>query len=138
MTKAWFVAIFITYTPILLGKPPLDPKTLKQVQEVTNLSPKDVEGFKNQYMPMFKELKFEKTTAQGKTGVQVSGIKDKSILHTLGLRDKDILVGINSKGVDQHSALLQLVSQIKQEKGFQLNVIRDQKPVSVKIVFPGG
>jgi len=67
-------------------------------------------------------------------GLTANGIG--AIAGSLGFRDGDVITAVNGMRITSEAQILELVNRFKNTKRFQVNVLRDGKPVTVPITLP--
>ena len=101
-----------------------------KLQELKNNIPLDKSKLLKlgqEMLQLAQSVKFKKVATSSKhQGVQVTGIPSGSILEAIGLRNEDIIIGINDITFDQASQASEIYKKLQQGKNFSLKVQRGQ------------
>jgi type II secretory pathway component PulC len=81
---------------------------------------------------MMKDVRIRPYFALGKTaGIQVDRIRKGSIIERLGLKDKDVIKGINGFGLMTPTRIFEAYRKYKKENILELQLIRDGETVEL-------
>lgn len=77
---------------------------------------------------LFNQIRVVPHVQDGKTdGFKVFAIRPGSIFESIGLKNGDILQGINGVSLDSPEKALQLYQQLQNEKSFSVNLLRNNR-----------
>jgi general secretion pathway protein C len=64
-------------------------------------------------------------------GVRIDRIRDESIIRKMGLRDGDIIKGVNGFGLHSPTKVFEAYRRYKNDSLIQLQLIRDEEPITL-------
>lgn len=81
---------------------------------------------------VMKEARIRPYFAIGKAaGVRIDRIKDGSIIKDMGLKDGDIIKGINGFGLMSPARIFEAYRKYKNDQLIQVQILRDERPVTL-------
>jgi len=64
-------------------------------------------------------------------GMQVTGIPEKSIITTTGIKNQDIVKSVNNQKIDSYQKALQVFSKVKNQSQVEVSLLRDGQPLNL-------
>lgn len=81
---------------------------------------------------IMKEARIRPYFALGKAaGIQVDRIKDESVIRKMGLKDGDVVKGVNGFGLMTPTRLFEAYRKYKRESQIEVQVLREESPITL-------
>jgi type II secretion system protein C len=98
------------------------------------LNRSDVEANLQDPEQSIKSVRFYPYRRRGETvGIRISGIKSKSYLRKLGLRNGDVIQGVNDQPINEKSQALEMIGGLAQGGRFTIQTLRRGRPQEIQI-----
>ena len=120
-----------------MANSPMDQKKIKQLTETYNL--------KKQSLTPQDQMKLMQAVsaielvpidpAKGKFGIKIKKVSAIPNMDKMGLKDNDIIVGIDGVGLDHSAASMKLFEKIKKQKDFLIKVRRGKTVQEIKVSY---
>ena len=130
-----FIGFFLS-SPCF-GNSPIDQKKVEALKQTYQLK-KEALSQQDQMKLMQAMSAIELVPidpAKGKFGIKIKKVSAVPRLDKMGLKDKDIIVGIDGVDLDMSAAGMKLFEKIKKQKDFLLKVRRGKTIQEIKVSY---
>lgn len=108
-------------------RPPMAPKSYQ-------LSRSDVETYLQDPAQSIKRVRFYPYKRRGETaGIRISGVRSKSLLRKLGLRNGDVIQRINDQPINDKSQVLEMIDGLARGGRFTIQTLRRGRPQEIRL-----
>jgi general secretion pathway protein C len=106
-------------------RPPADKQRAPYAPKSYQLSRSDVEAYLQDPEESIKRVRFYPYRRRGETvGIRISGIRSKSYLRKLGLRNGDVIQAVNDEPITDKSQALEMIVGLAQGGRFTIQTLR--------------
>jgi len=119
---------------VVASRPPAERQLAPYAPKSYQLNRSDVEAYLQDPEQSIEKVRFYPYRRRGETvGIRISGIKSKSYLHKLGLRNGDVIQGINDQLINDKSQALEMIADLARGGGFTIQTLRRGRSQEINI-----
>jgi type II secretion system protein C len=116
------------------SRPPAERQRAPHAPKSYQLNRSDMEAFLKDPEQSAKPVRFYPYRRRGETvGIRVSGIRSKSYLRKLGLRNGDVIQSINDQQINDKNQALEMIEGLAQGGRFTIQTLRRGRPQEIQI-----